>query len=58
MAAILDENEQWMALALVLALGVVGVIAVQALMIPQQAAAVGCTSGTAFNASKGRCFGH
>ena len=55
------KDQQLMMLALVLSMGAFGVIAIQALMIPQQAAAAGCENGRvsiAFNASKGRCFGH
>jgi hypothetical protein len=52
------ENQQWMILAVVLALGLVGVIAVQAVMIPKSAEAAGCRTSIAFNASQGRCFGH
>lgn len=46
-----------------LVVGLVGVLAVQTVMIPQQVEAAGCESGfpnsaVGFNASKGRCFGH
>jgi hypothetical protein len=44
-------------LALVAAVGLLGVIAVDALTIPKVDAS-GCNNGRAFNASKGRCFGH
>ena len=51
------KDQQLMVLALVLALGVLAVLAVQALMIPQQAAAAGCAPlSTGYNASAGRCF--
>ena len=43
--------------ALVAALGLLGVIAVDAFTI-QNVDARGCNNGVAFNASKGRCFGH
>ena len=43
--------------ALVAALGLLGVIAVDAFNI-QQVDARGCKSGVPFNASQGRCFGH
>jgi hypothetical protein len=43
--------------ALVAALGLLGVIAVDYFTLPKVNAA-GCTNGVAFNASKGRCFGH
>jgi Flp pilus assembly protein CpaB len=51
-------------IAIVAALGLIGVLAITIVTIPlqQQAEARGCESGgapsTAFNASKGRCFGH
>jgi hypothetical protein len=46
--------------AIVAALGLLGVIAIETLILPQQqqAYAAGCNNGIAFNASKGRCFGH
>ena len=43
--------------ALATALGLLGVIAVEAINI-QKVDASGCKSGVPFNASKGRCFGH
>jgi hypothetical protein len=43
--------------ALVAALGLLGVIAVDAFTI-QKVDAAGCRTSIAFNASKGRCFGH
>jgi Flp pilus assembly protein CpaB len=43
--------------ALVAAVGLLGVIAVDSFTI-QKVDASGCTNGVAFNASKGRCFGH
>ena len=43
--------------ALAAALALLGVIAVDAFTI-QKVDASGCTNGVAFNASKGRCFGH
>jgi hypothetical protein len=48
-------------IAIVTALGLLGVVAIMIVTIPQQqqAEAAGCNSGgIAFNASKGRCFGH
>jgi len=42
--------------AIVAALELVTVITVEALSIAQEAEAIGCNSGQAFNASKGRCF--
>ncbi len=48
-------------IAIVAALAVLGVVAITLVTIPlqmQQAEARGCTNAIAFNASKGRCFGH
>jgi hypothetical protein len=46
-------------IAIVAALGLLGIIVMESISIPQQQAnAAGCTNGVAFNASKGRCFGH
>ena len=47
--------------AIIAALGLIGIIAVESITMPQQQAeARGCTSGgagsLAFNASQGRCF--
>ena len=42
--------------AIVAALGLVTVVAVEALSIAQEAEATACRSSQAFNASKGRCF--
>ena len=57
-----EENGSWVMIAVVLAFALLGVIAVQTVMVSQQAEAAGCENGqaasTAFNASKGRCFGH
>ena len=55
----MDTNGIVVIFALVAALGLLGVIAIETVSIPQhQAEARGCTNGIAFNASKGRCFGH
>jgi hypothetical protein len=61
----MQNNNQLAIIAIVAALGVLGVVVVTvAATIPmQQAEAAGCESGfpnsaRAFNASKGRCFGH
>jgi len=43
---------------LIAALGLIGVIAVDYYFTLQKVDAHGCTNGLAFNASKGRCFGH
>jgi hypothetical protein len=46
-------------IATVAILGLLGLAVVESISIPQQQAdARGCTNGIAFNASKGRCFGH
>jgi hypothetical protein len=53
-------------LAIVAALGLLGLVMMESSIIPQQqqqAFAAGCenglpSSGVGFNASKGRCFGH
>lgn len=50
-----------MIFAIVAALGLIGVVVVEAVFIlPQEADARGCSAGSAgslaFNASKGRCF--
>lgn len=54
--------EPWAFVAIGIAVGLFGVLAIQTVVIPQQAEAAGCENGaapsTAFNASKGRCFGH
>lgn len=55
--------EPWAFVAIAIAIGLFGVLAIQMALIPQQAEAAGCENGIpnsarAFNASKGRCFGH
>jgi hypothetical protein len=42
--------------ALVAALGLVTVVAVDIILTAQEAEAKGCRTSTAFNASKGRCL--
>jgi hypothetical protein len=44
--------------AIVPVLGLVIVLAVTIMPVPEDREAVGCNNGRAFNASKGRCFGH
>jgi hypothetical protein len=44
--------------ALVAALGLVTVVAVDLVLTMQEVDAAGCRTSTAYNASKGRCFGH
>jgi hypothetical protein len=48
-------------IAIVAAVAVLGVVVFTvtvAIPLQQQAEAAGCTNSVAFNASKGRCFGH
>ena len=42
--------------AIVAAMGLIGVVAIQVVSTPQEAIARGCKSGVPFNASQGRCF--
>jgi hypothetical protein len=43
--------------AIVAALGLVGVVTIGVLIMPQEAEALGCKPGlSGFNASQGRCF--
>jgi hypothetical protein len=44
--------------ALAAIFGLVGVIVVDIMLTTQEAEARGCNRSVAFNASKGRCFGH
>jgi hypothetical protein len=53
----MNTNTAIVIFALVAAFGLLGVIAVDSFTLPKIDAA-GCTSSKAFNASKGRCFGH
>jgi hypothetical protein len=57
---VMQKKETTLAIiAIVAALGLLGVVVVEGISTPQhQADARGCTNGLAFNASKGRCFGH
>ena len=43
--------------AIVAAMGLIGVVAIAIMSVPEDAEARGCNNGVAFNASKGRCFG-
>jgi hypothetical protein len=49
-------------IAIAAVLGLLGLVVVETISVQQQAKAKGCESGRAvsqaFNASKGRCFGH
>jgi hypothetical protein len=45
-----------MVFALVAALGLVSVVAVDIMLTTQEAEAAGCKNSVAFNASQGRCF--
>jgi hypothetical protein len=44
--------------AILAAFGLVAIVAVDIVLTTQEAGAAGCTTSQAFNASKGRCFGH
>ena len=44
--------------ALILALGVLGILVADTIIAIQEADARGCKSSVPFNASQGRCFGH
>jgi hypothetical protein len=50
------DTEPWAIVAIAIAVGLFGVLAIQTVMIPQQAEAAGCNNSIAVNASKGRCF--
>ena len=60
----MDKNSQKTTsiavIAIVAALALLGVVVITLLTIPlqQEAEARGCNNSIAFNASKGRCFGH
>jgi hypothetical protein len=43
-------------LALILALGILGIVIADTIIAIQEAEAKGCRTSTAFNASQGRCF--
>jgi hypothetical protein len=50
-------------IAIVAAVGLLGLVVVETISVQQQAKAAGCENGLpnsafGFNASKGRCFGH
>ena len=53
----MNTNAAIVMFALVAAFSLLGVIAVDSFTLPKVDAR-GCTNGMAFNASKGRCFGH
>jgi hypothetical protein len=42
--------------ATVAAMGLVGVVAIEVILISEEAEALGCRTSPAFNAIKGRCF--
>jgi hypothetical protein len=44
--------------AIVAAMGLISVVAIDIMTSPQEVTARGCKSGVPFNASEGRCFGH
>ena len=45
-------------LSVLAVMGLVGVLAVTIMSVPEDAEARGCNNGVAFNAIQGRCFGH
>jgi hypothetical protein len=51
-------NSMLVIFALIAALGLVTVVAVDIILTAQEAEARGCNRSVPFNASKGRCFGH
>jgi uncharacterized low-complexity protein len=52
----MNTNTMLTIFAMVLALGLVAVFAVESVSVAQEADAQGCRTSTAFNASQGRCF--
>jgi hypothetical protein len=52
----MDTQTTLVIFALVAALGLVTVVAVDIILSMQEAEAAGCRTSQAFNASKGRCF--
>jgi hypothetical protein len=53
---IMETSTMVVIFAIVAALGLVGAIAVETLLIMQEVDAAGCRTSIAVNASKGRCF--
>jgi uncharacterized membrane protein YuzA (DUF378 family) len=45
-------------IAIVAAIGLIGVVAIDIVTPLQDAEGAGCQNSQAFNASQGRCFGH
>ena len=57
----MTNNETTLAIiAVVAVIGLLGLVVVETISIPQQiqALARACSNSIAFNATKGRCFGH
>ena len=52
----METNSTLVIFAIIAALGLVTVVAVDIILTSQEAEAKGCTSSLAFNASQGRCF--
>jgi multidrug efflux pump subunit AcrB len=52
------SNNMFAIIAMVMAMGLVGVVAIDILREIQNAEAKGCPNSIAVNASKGRCFNH
>jgi hypothetical protein len=44
--------------AIVAAMGLIGVVAIAIMSVPEDVEAHGCNRSVPFNASQGRCFGH
>ena len=54
----MDTRTTVVVFAILAAFGLVTVVAVDIILTSQEAEAIGCNNSIAFNASKGRCFGH
>jgi hypothetical protein len=52
----METNSTLVIFAIIAALGLVTVVAVDIMLTTQEAEAAGCKNSVAFNASKGRCF--
>jgi hypothetical protein len=52
----METNSTLVIFAIIAALGLMTVVAVDIVLLTQDAEAKGCTSSLAVNASKGRCF--
>ena len=52
----METNSTLVIFAIIAALGLVTVVAVDIIFTAQEAEAIGCNNSRAFNASQGRCF--